>query len=151
MTDAGYVWIEIKTSCDELASVRARAQGATSMHQFFFEPWHPEGVVVRVLNPPEGLHGDEWNATPDEQLYGDWWREVATFFEAGSSLLPYVESDEWRQHKLVHCLLNSWGMDPSDELRFGLRLVRERARILWHFKIWHSRALRKFHARCPWS
>jgi hypothetical protein len=125
-------WIEIKAAPGDLRRVRARAQasGATSVHHFFWEPWHPKGIVVRVENP--GITGDEWNAGQDEHLYGNAWPEVKAFFHAGSGVALVVEGDEWKQRKMVHCLLNSWGMTAEQELRFALKFAYGRLRIIVH-------------------
>ena len=98
-------------------------------HHFWDEPWWPGAYVVRLWSPTSALDGCpavdhvvEWDATPDEQLYGTDWGYVRQLFQAASDLSPleYPETE-----KLVHCVLNAQGMTERDEARFV-------ARFLWH-------------------
>ena len=114
-------------------------------HHFWDEPWWPGAYVVRLLAPlgDYGL-GDcdavdnfiEWDASPDEELYGDSWREVRDFFHSASKLGPV---SAFERRKLVHCFLNSQGMGGWDEFKFHARMVWQRATIRLRWRLYLGR------------
>jgi len=131
-----YPWIDEHGSVDHL-------------HHFWDEPWWVAGYVVRLLNY-EGPDLSEcpkvdnfiaWDASEDEQLYGDRWALVMDLFQAQSRLA--VEGELlWDTRKLVHCFLNARGYDSFDEYKFygiarkGLRKYfrEEGGRLFWAWK-----------------
>lgn len=142
-------WLEINSPTHRTtAAVYAAASehDAQSIHRFS-EPWYEDGSVIRVLADQENLDkiaeaataaGAEphpWDATPDEQLYGDHWPQVRAFFEAASRLAlarPQVQGVglDWLDRKMIHCALNSWGYEVRDERDFARRVFKERKKML---------------------
>lgn len=161
-------WIEIRMSStdgpDELRDLYRLVDSlaAESIHHFFDEPWWPDRAVVRVqINADEAeeltsfyarddRETASWDATPDEEAFGDDWPLVAAFFESASRL-SLVPSDDWRNRKLVHCALNVWGYSKGGEFLFGYRMCRGRIRLLLH-DIYH-RAIGQFRrdGRCKYG
>lgn len=142
------IWIEAKSPTtgvtQELYAI-ADAQVCKSIHHFF-EPWYPDGAVVRILvdenlDAVAGAIGDRaawsiWDSTGDERLFGENWPLVRSFFEAASRLALVSKPDDWGHRKLVHCAMNSWGFERNDEIRFALRIAYGHARIIVHCKTW---------------
>lgn len=130
-------WHEIPSTIDELQETLDAYSPFESFH-FFHEPWHPDGIVVRLLDgtgvPDEYL----WDVGPDEALFGDDWPTVYRLFECGSrlALAHPDEKTPWLHRKMVHCLLNSWGYGLLDETRFGTVFLRGRIRIILHVLSW---------------
>lgn len=134
-------WIEIKTTPDKLRSIYDLQ--FNRIHHFYYEPWHPNGVVVRVEGPSkwmlDNFEWEKWDPSLDER----WLR----FFDAGSRV--GLNGLEHRAKvKLVHCLLNSWGMTVWDEFKFSLCMVKDRFRILVHDFL-HDRNLSLI--KCKWG
>lgn len=118
-------------------------------HHFWDEPWWPDAYVVRLLAPlgDYGIdrcgavdHFVEWDATPDEELYGEDWGRVRDFFHAASAL---GEQSSWKRRKLVHCFLNSQGMSVWDEFCFAVRMAWQRATITIRWKLYLERQWKK--------
>lgn len=141
-------WIEVRLPPEaDLASVayltlRVRPHG-TSAHAFQSEPWHPGGYVLRVEEPTDDLReaieekfpdGEivEWDSSPDEELFGEKWPEVRSFFHASTAL---GEIDEFTTRKLVHCFLNTRGLTWNDEIRFHLAEAWKRIRLSIEIKL----------------
>lgn len=137
-------WIELRLYSDaDIRRVYAEADKAkaSSVHHFNYEPWHPNGAVVRIcLKDDDAAWSlvqtlrDEfdswgwWDATPDEKLFGNRWPAVRDFFEA-SSRLALGDLDTRTLHKVTHCHLNANGLDVPDEIKFARLLLKERKRM----------------------
>lgn len=133
-------WIEVRLlpeyGIEQAASlgVTLRPYHARSFHAFQSEPWHPGGYVLRVEEPSDYArqlldpYGEivEWDASPDEELYGEEWGSVREFFHASTAL---GEIDEFTTRKLVHCFLNTRGLSWNDEIRFHLVEAWRRIRL----------------------
>jgi hypothetical protein len=142
-------WIEVRlpagATLDQIADLAEKAVPvhATSVHAFQSEPWHPGGYVLRVEEPSASSvdlyreeFGDdavvEWDPEPDEELFGDEWLAVRSFFHASTVL---GEIDEFTTRKLVHCFLNTRGLSWNDEIRFHLREAWKRIRLSIEIKL----------------
>lgn len=117
---------------------------AERVHHFWDEPWHPGRYVVRVQAADPSVRWTlfdapgvgavrEWDATPDEELYGEEWGDVSRFFDAGSRLAESNLTD-WYARKLVHCLLNQRGMSEWQEGLWALRFAWGRFTV--KFRVW---------------
>ncbi len=146
-------WLEIRSPSYRITAAiyaEATALGAKSMHHFS-EPWYQDGFVIRVMaskarlekirTRAEELGADprDWNAVPDEILFGDDWPAVRDFFAAASRVAlirnkwePKTSKfgHQWLDAKLIHCALNSWGYVTTDEVAFAKRVVKERKAML---------------------
>ncbi|MCR4339981.1 MAG: hypothetical protein NUW01_08855 [Gemmatimonadaceae bacterium] len=138
-------WIEVRLNdvrfIERLYIVADRA-GVESIHHFW-EPWHSDGPVVRILNADEGMIAEwldkagagsftVWDASPDERQFGDKWPTVFRFFEAASRLYGADVEHE----KLVHCAFNAWGYGVKDERNFALNFAARRRRMLRHDRLY---------------
>jgi hypothetical protein len=143
----GSQWVEIQLTHDTVPGELYEVFGANkllpkSFHHFWDEPWHPGRYVVRVLPLTEdrlklsrivraamtaGIVETwcQWDASPDEILFGAEWRVVCGFFNAGSA----VTWAPGTQRKLVHCFLNAQGLSVREEFFFALRFAWDRLRI----------------------
>lgn len=117
-------------------------------HHFFNEPWNPGAFVVRVETEvwssdawliPGVKNIYEWDAAPDEALYGPKFDLAMEFFEAGSRLNP----SPWEREKFVHCFLNAQGMSWGDEVRFHLRVAYKRVKLMVLWKPVYERRFRE--------
>lgn len=135
-------WIEIRLDASgQLQAVYTAADAAKSesIHHFNFEPWWPQGPVVRIAGKAEGIaqvRGElaqttptaeivEWDAGPDERLYGHRWPEVSSFFEAASRM-ALTRPDRELLLKAIHCVLNAHALNVVEEFRFALTFAHER-------------------------
>lgn len=108
---------------------------ALTAHVFWYEPWYPEGAVVRVCLPDDAefdIPCIPWNPNPDAELYEKGWETVQKFFERSSviSTMGY-EPDAWFHGKMVHCYLNAQALDVHQELSFALGFAWGRLRMCW--------------------
>lgn len=121
--------------------VRCRAQ---QLHHFWDEPWHPGRYVVRIKVAGR-MRGElaeilaehsaveafgEWDATPDERLYGELWPTAASFFTAASTVASVAPPGALLHVKLVHCYLNAQGLSPAQEARWALAFAWNRLRMV---------------------
>jgi len=121
-------------------------------HHFWDEPWHPGAYVIRIADLDDEGFPDftelpvvaevrEWDAGPDEAVYGDWAFWAFQFFQSGSMLSVGWPKGSRMQAKFVHCFLNSHGMSELDEFRWALRFAWNRLtirpRIRW--RQWRTR------------
>ena len=133
-----------------------------SLHHFQ-EPWFPDGRVVRIMGHQKDLAAltkempevawEEWSAKPDEALFGVMWPAVRNLFEASSRIaLDLVDDPEqrWMSRKLIHCILNSWGLSPEGEAAFAKSLRAERKRMIRHDRWWRIRQ-RIRPSTCKWG
>ncbi len=156
------VWVEARLKHGEnpirlygsFDRLTADTSPALLYHHFWDEPWWEGRFVVRFQGRrglaewnakvlidwlegcPEVDHVVRWDATPDEQHYGEAWISVARFFQVSSQLAC---TGLRANGQLVHCFLNARGATPLEEARFGWWFTRERLSIMWRWPLYLRR------------
>ncbi len=150
------VWVEVRLREGAIPSLvydgleRVVPDHGLLFHHFWDEPWWEGRYVVRLecgqwsrrtvenwLSSIDGInHVAVWDATPDEQHYGDDWPLVAEFFKVSSLL---AATGKPSNGQLVHCFLNAQGISPLREALFASRFARGRLSIMWRWPFYLKR------------
>lgn len=141
------LWYEVRILCSPGSFYAwmntGLPEGSVLMYHHFYEPWHPDGPVVRLLvaggmvlevegrlRYQEVVAGVErWGREQaDRDLYSvddgeaadEWFALAMSFFEASSAFVGHPKA-KYMDIKLLHCFLNARGMSRKKEVRWALR------------------------------